>query len=62
MKQSSMNNKLKELYKIKYRTLEKEYDELIDVMMKQKGAPTLEQIVRKNYLESELFILETNKQ
>lgn len=62
MKPPSINNKLKDLYNFKLRQLEKEYNELIDLLLTQDGAPSREQINRKNYLESELFILETNKQ
>ena len=62
MKPPSINNRLRDLYNFKLRWLEKEYNELVNLMLTQDGAPSREQINRKNYLESELFILETNKQ
>lgn len=61
MKPPSINNKLKDMYNFKLRRLEREYNELVDLMLMQDGAPSREQISRKNYLETELHILETNK-
>lgn len=60
MKPPSINRKLQEFQRARIDAFEKEYAELIDLMLSQPGIPTDEQIARKNYLETELYILKTN--
>lgn len=60
MKQPSINARLKDIARRKQEYLEAEYAALIDAIFEQPGAPSDAQIARKNYLETELYILNTN--
>lgn len=60
MKQPSVNAQLKNLSDRKQAELEKEYARLLDTIFEQPGAPSAAQIARKNYLETELYILDIN--
>lgn len=61
MKFPNINRDNKRRYEEKIESLKDEYNNLIDLLISQKGAPSKKQIERKNYLESELFIVESNK-
>lgn len=61
MRFPNINRDDKRRYKERLESLKNEYDILIDLLLSQKGAPSKDQIERKNYLESELFIIESNK-
>lgn len=60
MKQPSINARLKDIAQRKQEYLEAEYAALLDTIFEQPGAPSAAQIARKNYLETELYILNTN--
>lgn len=61
MRFPNINRDDKRRYKERLESLKNEYDTLIDLLLSQEGSPSKDQIERKNYLESELFIIESNK-